>query len=48
MKTYNLNVASILTVPFTIWLAATGRIEWWTFFAIWAAQFSVTMTFKGK
>ena len=43
-----INVALLVTVPLTIWLAASGRIDWWTFGAVWASHISAAITFNKR
>ena len=39
-----INLAFLITVPLTIWLAASGRIDWWTLVAVWVSHISAGTT----
>ena len=46
MKIISINFAVLATIPLTVWAAATGRIDWWVFVAVWASHLSATITFR--
>ena len=43
-----INVAFLITVPLTIWLAVSGRIDWWTLAVVWVSHISATITLNDK
>jgi hypothetical protein len=47
-KQYSINLAFFVTIPLTVWLAATGRISWAVFVAVWVPHLTVTSTFSKR
>jgi hypothetical protein len=48
IKQVKINAAFLVTIPLTIWLATSGRIDWWTFVAVWVSHISVAIIFNKR
>jgi hypothetical protein len=46
MRIKSINLATLVLVPFTIWLGYTGRVDWWSIALIWAMEFSVDVKLR--
>lgn len=45
-KKFEINIAHLVSVPLTIWLAYTGRIDWWILLAVWLPTFEFSISRK--
>ena len=45
---YTINLFSIITIAFAIWLGATGRVDWWVIAFVIVSHFEFNISWRDK
>lgn len=46
--TYTINILAPFTIGLSIWLGATGRVDWWIIVLIWSVSAQINLKFKRR
>lgn len=42
----SINLFAIVTIPLSIWLVATGRVDWWVVVFVWLMEIELTLKLR--
>lgn len=44
----NINIFSVLLIPYILWVGFTGRVDWWTIILVMLASVEVLVEIKSR